>query len=230
MMKPVYTSENYGRAMLGIMMTAYGGVLSWGWVLSMRAERTWSRELIAKFSEFKLIAIWYGKVYLRSSEKISSRIRTVAMFIYLNKLQHKHFTFTICCSGELHAFINRCHWIKNHSHDSSFPFQIIMTINKGKVKRQSCPCAFFKLNTTPRRRIGEWRYSSTLSLTSVLGGDEWSASRPSRFTSRENAPGTHWIGGLVGPRAVLDAVKRKIPGPRRESNPRIPIIQPVVQR
>jgi hypothetical protein len=34
----------------------------------------------------------------------------------------------------------------------------------------------------------------------------------------------------VGPRAVLDAVvKRKIPSPRRESNPRIQIVQPVAQ-
>jgi hypothetical protein len=34
----------------------------------------------------------------------------------------------------------------------------------------------------------------------------------------------------MGPRAVLDAVvKRKIPSPRRESNPRIPIVQPVAQ-
>jgi hypothetical protein len=32
----------------------------------------------------------------------------------------------------------------------------------------------------------------------------------------------------VGPRAVLDAVvKRKIPSPCRESNPRTPIVQPV---
>jgi hypothetical protein len=44
-------------------------------------------------------------------------------------------------------------------------------------------------------------------------------------------PGTHWIGGWVGPRAVLDAVvKRKIPSPSRESNPTIPIVQPVAQR
>jgi hypothetical protein len=51
-----------------------------------------------------------------------------------------------------------------------------------------------------------------------------------RFTSRERAPGTHSIGGWVGPRTVLDAVgKRKIPSLRRESNPRIPIIQPVAQ-
>jgi len=32
-----------------------------------------------------------------------------------------------------------------------------------------------------------------------------SASRPGRFTLRERASGTHWIGGWVGPRAVLDA-------------------------
>jgi hypothetical protein len=36
----------------------------------------------------------------------------------------------------------------------------------------------------------------------------------------------HWIGGWVGLRAILDAVvKRKIPGPHQESNPRTPIIQ-----
>jgi hypothetical protein len=35
----------------------------------------------------------------------------------------------------------------------------------------------------------------------------------------------------VGPRAVLDAlVKRKITSPRRESNPRTPIIQPDATR
>jgi hypothetical protein len=65
----------------------------------------------------------------------------------------------------------------------------------------------------------------------ALDGGEWSASRPGRFTPRERAPGTHWIGGWVGPRAVLDAVvKRKIPSPNRESNPRTPVIQPVAQR
>jgi hypothetical protein len=49
-------------------------------------------------------------------------------------------------------------------------------------------------------------------LSSALDGGEWSASHSARFTPRERAAGTHWIGGLVGPRAVLDAVvKRKIP-------------------
>jgi hypothetical protein len=74
-------------------------------------------------------------------------------------------------------------------------------------------------------------YSSTHSLTSALDGGEWSTSRPGRFTPRERAPGTRWIGGWVGPRAVLEAVvKRKIPSPRRESKPRTPIVQPVTQR
>jgi hypothetical protein len=51
-------------------------------------------------------------------------------------------------------------------------------------------------------------------LTSALDGGQWSASRLGRFTPKERAPSTHWIGGWVGPRAVLDtAVKRKIPTP-----------------
>jgi hypothetical protein len=76
--------------------------------------------------------------------------------------------------------------------------------------------------------LGEWRYSSTHSLTSALDGGEWSALRPSRFTTNERIPGTHWIGGWVDPRAILDAmVKRKIPSLRRESNPRTLIVQPI---
>jgi len=53
--------------------------------------------------------------------------------------------------------------------------------------------------------LGEWRFSSTHSLNSALEGGEWSASRSGRFTPRERACGTRWIGGWVGPRAVLDS-------------------------
>jgi hypothetical protein len=65
------------------------------------------------------------------------------------------------------------------------------------------------------------------SLTSALDGGEWSASRPGRSTPREGARGTHWIGGWVVPRAVLDAVvvKRRIPSPRQESKHNIKFIQ-----
>jgi hypothetical protein len=45
-------------------------------------------------------------------------------------------------------------------------------------------------------------------LTSALVGDEWSASRPGRFTPWES-PGTYWIGGWVSPRAVLDDVEKR---------------------
>jgi hypothetical protein len=96
---------------------------------------------------------------------------------------------------------------------------------KGKVDP-----VYFKLSTTPWGVLGEWRYSSTHFLTSALDGGEWSTSRSGRFTPRERAPGTHWIRGRVGLRAVLDAVMNKISSPRRESNPRIPIVQPLAQR
>jgi hypothetical protein len=50
---------------------------------------------------------------------------------------------------------------------------------------------------------------------------EWSASGPGRFTSREGAPVTQYVGGWVDSRAVLDVVvKRKIPSPCRYKNPR----------
>jgi hypothetical protein len=39
---------------------------------------------------------------------------------------------------------------------------------------------------------GKWRYSSKHLLT-ALGGDDWSASRPDRFTLGVRFPGTHWI-------------------------------------
>jgi hypothetical protein len=89
-----------------------------------------------------------------------------------------------------------------------------------------------RFNWAPRHEgvLGEWRCNSTHSLTSALDWDESSASRAGRFTPRERATGTHWIGGWVGPRTVLDAVvKRKIPSPRRESKPRTPIVQPVAE-
>jgi hypothetical protein len=62
----------------------------------------------------------------------------------------------------------------------------------------------------------------------ALDRGERSASRSGRFIPRERASGTHWIGGWVGPRAVLDAVvERKIPSLRRKWNPRTMIVQSV---
>jgi hypothetical protein len=55
-------------------------------------------------------------------------------------------------------------------------------------------------------------------LTSALDGGEWSASRPFRFTPGKRAPGTHWIGGWVGPTAGLDNVE-KILDPTRTRTP-----------
>jgi hypothetical protein len=63
--------------------------------------------------------------------------------------------------------------------------------------------------------------------TSALAEGEWSASRPGRFTVGERAPGTHWIGGWVGPRASVKAVaKKKNPCP---AGNRTPVVQPVAK-
>jgi hypothetical protein len=44
------------------------------------------------------------------------------------------------------------------------------------------------------------------------------------------SPGTHSVGGWVGPSAGLDAEKKKILGPHQESKPRTPVVQPVTSR
>jgi hypothetical protein len=46
-------------------------------------------------------------------------------------------------------------------------------------------------------------------FTSALVGGERSVSRPGRFIPRESAPGTHSMGGWVGPRAGLDVVEKR---------------------
>jgi hypothetical protein len=54
---------------------------------------------------------------------------------------------------------------------------------------------------------------------------------PAALPPREGVPVTQWIGGCVGPGAVLGAVvKRKIPSPRQESETRTPTVKSVAQR
>jgi hypothetical protein len=75
------------------------------------------------------------------------------------------------------------------------------------------------------RRVGRGCVSPPF-LTLALGGCEWSASLPGRFT-----PGTHLIGGWVGPRASLDVEKyRKMSCPCRKSKPRCPALSPSLYR
>jgi hypothetical protein len=46
-------------------------------------------------------------------------------------------------------------------------------------------------------------------LTSALVGGELSASCLGHLNDGERAPGTHWIGGWVGPRAGVEKVKKR---------------------
>jgi hypothetical protein len=70
----------------------------------------------------------------------------------------------------------------------------IKSIRGGKDKGKVVPVLFLNEDYAIKA-YWEWRYSSTHSLTKVLDGGEWSISRPVRFTPRERALCTHWIGG-----------------------------------
>jgi hypothetical protein len=60
------------------------------------------------------------------------------------------------------------------------------------------------------KTYGEVDVQTHVFFNSALVGNKWSASRPDRFTCKERASGTHWVGGWVGPKARLnDAEKRK---------------------
>jgi hypothetical protein len=75
----------------------------------------------------------------------------------------------------------------------------------GSTRMQVIPALFFKWAPSHEGVLEEWSYSSTHSWPFALEGVEWSASHPGRFTSRERARSTHWIGGWVGSRDGLDA-------------------------
>jgi hypothetical protein len=73
----------------------------------------------------------------------------------------------------------------------------------------------FKLMS--RRHLGEWQHSQSWPQMEVSG----QLHAPATIIPRKEPPASiHWIGGLVGPRAGLDATeKRRISCPCQESNP-----------
>jgi hypothetical protein len=74
-------------------------------------------------------------------------------------------------------------------------YECIKNVLRVKVKLSIC----FNLARRHGGVLGEWRFSSTRSLTSALDEGEWSVSRPDRFTPRERAPGTDLDRRLGGP-------------------------------
>jgi hypothetical protein len=75
------------------------------------------------------------------------------------------------------------------------------------------------------RHEGVWGSGgiTPLFLESALDGCEWSASLSGHFIPGKTAPHTHWIRGLVGPRAGLDALDKNL----APAENRTPAIQPL---
>jgi hypothetical protein len=87
---------------------------------------------------------------------------------------------------------------------------IFLYLGKGKGKVHP--------RTDQKVQGGEWRYSSILSLTLALDGVGGQRHAPADLPPGKR-PGTHCIGGWVGPRAGLDGCRKSrshrdsIPGP-----------------
>jgi hypothetical protein len=59
----------------------------------------------------------------------------------------------------------------------------------------------------PDRSRGRSQTKRDTLVLQVGGGGEWSTSHPGRFTPGERTPGTHCIGGWVGPRTGFDIME-----------------------
>jgi hypothetical protein len=91
---------------------------------------------------------------------------------------------------------------------------VLQTVNHFEISCLGAPFSWLEKPRNSRGRgldcmadvvMGFHQSTFSKSDTEFSSGD-WSASRLGRFTPREGASGTHWIGGWVGSRAVLDAV------------------------
>jgi hypothetical protein len=77
----------------------------------------------------------------------------------------------------------------------------------------------------PWRRMGEWMHRSTFYWSRHYLEVSAQLHAPATLPPGERAPGTHWIGGWVGPRTRMDDVERRkilfLPGQvlRRLSRP-----------
>jgi hypothetical protein len=82
----------------------------------------------------------------------------------------------------------------------------LLYVNPVKVKGKVFPF----LTNKALRHEGVWGsgYIDHIFLTSALVGGEWSASCLGRFIPGKRAPGTHWIGGGMGPRVGLGEIEK----------------------
>jgi hypothetical protein len=100
----------------------------------------------------------------------------------------------------------------------------------GKLIKRKIKLSLCLIKHSAMKMYGGSEGTAPAYLTSALDGGEWSASHSCCFTPRENVPGTHWVGGWVGPRTSLDAVEKRKILQFWESNPRCPAHSPLLYR
>jgi hypothetical protein len=97
--------------------------------------------------------------------------------------------------------VHRNHFLPVQSLNSLVSPRLQFVPKTGKGKSKVHP------RTGHERREGEYRHSSTLSLTLVLGGVGGQRHAPAAVSPGKR-PGTHFIGGWVGSRDGLDGFEK----------------------
>jgi hypothetical protein len=100
----------------------------------------------------------------------------------------RYWSIYMDCAEEPFAWIQFCAYRRTHAQITNSiclnPTGSSGNVNCWKIRMHEVVPVLLFLNWEPRHEgvLGEWRYSSTHSLTSALDGGEWLASRPGRFT------------------------------------------------
>jgi hypothetical protein len=96
-----------------------------------------------------------------------------------------------------------------------------MGSERKKIKLSLCLNKHYAMKT-----YGEVKVQIHSYFTSTLDRDEWSVSRPGRFTPREKPPNTHSKEAGWTPEPIL-TMRRKVSFSCKESNPYSSIVKPV---
>jgi hypothetical protein len=107
--------------------------------------------------------------------------------------------------------------VLHHKKHTSKNFLICRVKCKGKI----VPVFFFLTEHNAMKAYWGSGGIDPLILDPALDGGEWSASRPGRFTLKEKAPDTHWMGGPQSWFGRVGENSQPLPGLEP------PIIQPV---
>jgi hypothetical protein len=144
-------------------------------------------------------------------QNVMNTLETVCgllQYIFMNLLAYLTYAYSsllfvfFChlCTFRFHKSLSTC---SSHLNLDVPTFLLPSQLKVKKVKLSLCLIKHYAMKAYGG--VDVWIH---IFLTSALAGGEWSASFPCRFTLGERAPGTHRIGGWVGPSTGLEDLEK----------------------